>query len=160
MASSRTLMSLIPSKLFQRRGSRLVRRTLVQELSIKRTINSRRRSTRLKQGSSWIWNVRRFMEGSTSVRSSLSFWYPPKIFLSKSGQIPLLLSTFILIKTFIVLTGSRRLRQLLRRERLHIFGTTRVLIMMPYHLFEKCDSNKNKRGNVCHLSLYWKDSSW
>ena len=56
IASIITWMSLMPLKFFQRRGSRLVRRRLVQSLSIKSRINYRKISTRLKQGSSW-WEL-------------------------------------------------------------------------------------------------------
>ena len=66
MASSVTQMSLMPSNKLQKRGSRLVGRRLVQAISIKRMINSRRRRTRIKQDSSWSWHDGRFMYGSTS----------------------------------------------------------------------------------------------
>ena len=69
MDSSIMSISLMPSKILHRRGSRLASRRLLQALSIERMINSRRIRTRLKQVSSCIWHGRRFVDGSTSGSS-------------------------------------------------------------------------------------------
>ena len=146
----------MPSNFFQRRGSRLVRRRMVQELSIKLMINYRQIRTRLRQGISCICSGKRFMDRSTSGGSSWSSIQPPKIFLPKSGHIPLFMSTFFFITVCLFLTGSRRFHQLLRRERQNIFLTMRLFITITCRLCGKYYSNKTKRGDVnywllCHV---------
>ena len=128
---------------------------MVQELSIKHMIKCRQSRTRFIQGSSCSFHGGRFMDSSNSSSSSWSFLHVYKTFLTKYGHNPLFLSAFILITTCIFLDGSRRLCHILRRERHNIFGTIRVLIMMPCRLIGKYDSNKNKRVNVVYWLLYW-----
>ena len=60
-----------------------------------------------------------------------------KKFLLKSGYIPLLMLTLILITAWRFTTVSKIFRQLLRQERHHILETMRIYTMMPCYLFGK-----------------------
>ena len=144
-------MSLKVSNVFQRIGSSLWRRGMVQALAINCMINSRQSSTSLWQFSFCIWHSVRCVSVSISGSSSLLSQQSSKTFLPKSGNINLILLIFILVIIFILLTGPRRLHRILRQDRQPIFRTTRGPIMIPCHTLGTYYSNKMNRGDF----YYW-----
>ena len=91
--------------------------------SIKLMINYRQIRTRIRQLMYWRWREIILMSRSTSGISSWFYLHPYKIFLTIHRHITLLLSKFILINVFILITGPRILNQMLVRQRQHILLT-------------------------------------